>query len=460
MSSRLTQIAAIVVLVAAAGVVMSRLRSAPQDAEGSVGISQEAQARLKQRQMDRKLIRQGQRHRHNSQASDDAHALRLYLALIDEFPDLKCDAPMPNEENAIYQLNELALQMRRGGHNLSKDLHRFMGPGREEWDPNQARTLLKRYQWALDKLDKIAAMKTGSHTYFHGKANRDWDGPSALMPLLDLLRLRTRVWAHAANGTDSIPFGSQAFIHASDQANIWHLIRESEGSSLMHHLLVESAQRSDLGDPRDGRFYYRHSSMISDVGLNPHTHNQLLFRPYLGGDLNSQMLILEARRTWINELHTDVDPFLAKTKLISLDASRAYAEHVNQIITRLQQEDLQTFLAKGFPGVDAPSLSLKDQEQAQIRATSFNDSLRRTVYMAMRQHQAMVGIKIHERIAKLELIHGDLPYLDPITKTPYHFDFENFVLSRTQQIEGMGVRPLQIRNPLILSTRDTAITEE
>jgi len=439
MKPRPTTAAAIAVALAAFGLVAHQLRSGPDETEPP-SLSRAQDALLNQRREARST-----RRRDPVDKSSIASWRLLYAQLLKEFPELRSDPPLANENNAIHRLNELSYRISMDGFDLRADLHRLMGPN-AQWDLEASQALLKRYQWVIDELTKIAALGPGSHTYFEGSPNPFWNGPLGLIPLLDLMRLKTRTNA----ATRGHPTGADFKVADGDIIDdvlnrhfLAQIIKRSEGASIVHILMAESSEQAALDDPRDEQFY--NGSVAQENGLNPYLVNDYLYMPYWGADLSSSMLARQARRYWSEELMT-INPFLPELDPADPDAGRAYARHVSEVISRLEQEGLEAFLVGGFPAVETRGLSALQQELVEIRSMGFDNQLRHMVALGMQQHQAMIGIRVHESEGSRPLA-GDTDYFDPVTNSAYRFDPETRLLSRGKQIEGYDVWPIPIREP-------------
>ena len=421
----LTTLTAIAIVLAGALVVVLRLRAPEEEAQ-----TKESLALLHKRQNDR--FRQSSEARRvvRETMSDETRLIRLKARLLNEFPELRPKPTLPNEENPIYQLNQLANDLLDDSQSLWTDLQSVMGQG-VEWDTEAVQKVVTRYASTLDQLDKISEMSRGSYR-FEGQAEA-MKHPEAVMLFLDLIRLRTSALIRNGSGQD---VGNSL----SSGARLERLIRYSEGTPVMHILMTEVYGGMPL--MKEAEMNEEIYERFSGVGLYGAGMSGMML-PDWGAEMSRaresgdpDFLINQDRDLWDNQLslaRLEHDPLWGEATV-----ARAYSAELNAIITELRTNSVQEFLEHKIPKVSTTGLTPEEHELVLQQVVETHETLREiTKYAALQNLTAAARAlrKFEHRGGSLhEADMANLP-MDPVTGRPFLFDPESRIIRSHGNLE-------------------------
>ncbi len=440
MKPHLTQAVAVLALLLAAVVVTYQMRAEPESEDSDQRqLSLQERKRLEQRRDERKTERLAIRGIRGKRGEPPSSLTQMTDLLVKEFPNLQEEPPLPIEKNCIAQLHELANEIDpRTGKSFISELTFLMDPD-GEWSPQAAEQLLKEHAEVIAKLMKISGMKPGSHTRTGGIGPLLGESHSGML-FLDLLRLKSRLHMSKDEVAASI-------VTDMDARALSHLIEHSEGASI-RDLMIAKYHRQKVGDAATGLDIFE-KVFPNNLGIHHRGH---LVSPYWGDKMNSSMLTHAIRRSWTLGLINDDDPFVWRLEITDVDAASAYARYHSELITLINRGDhgLLHILTEGFPSLRSGNLA-EDQHQLILeKVEESHGRLNQAIRQGLAQHQIMTGIKLYERLEGGDYHAGLLswPFARcPLTNSPYQFDPETRMLSRSKQIEGYEVPPTPINKP-------------
>ncbi len=413
-----------IAIVLAGVFVVLRTMKAPEDDRDTA----ETLEALRKRQAEH-YQRSKQFREHASPAREKGLA-GLKEQLLREFPKLRKAPPIPDEENAIHQLNGLIKEVGEDIHRTKNELIAIRSKD-EELDVERSLNLLKEHEELIQQLEAISRMGPGSYSFEKSAFNTS--PASSLMVMVDLLRLKSEV----SLKTEGFQVRPEPWIFLQT------IITESKGASMVHHLMT-SAESSD---PSNMEEVYENSGEISMYAAG--TIMMTWHAPYWGRKLNSDALIHELRDYWwtAGPLGHPIQSDPA--------AIRAYAQYVNDSITHLEEQSLENYLRSAPPAIDSDGLSQEQLEFVKANVNSLEEFLDTVVLIGLHQHQEMVAFRLHSWEESLQRMgnknpakatYAQLP-LQPISMKPYSFDPETRMLSRTASFRGRKVPPTLIYKP-------------
>ena len=414
----LTTLAAIAIVLVGVFVVIQRL-NAPEEQSHS---PEHLQA-LNQRQAER--FRESKRARESAAADRPKTFSALIENLLEEFPALRGEAAIPNEDNPIYLLSELIKKheslLDRSAYNLV-----LIKTSTEEVPLERLQHFIKQHEPILEELETIAEMRAGS--FYFEEGDMFSGGAASLRALLDLLQLKSDIGLKT-HGAQSRPWRDPLFT----RTKLSRIIQGSEGVSMAHILMF----RGNSSDPSKAKELYDNlSSMNIYSPLVMFTWHS----PYWGKNLSAETLIREARREW----HTP-NPF---DEPIHADpvAMRAYAQYANDTVIRLQEQGLATYLRSPTAEVPSDGLSQTQVELVKSAVMTLEQHLNMVVSIGLHQHQEWEAFDLRNIESEgAEISNRLIP--EPLSGSNYDFDPETRLLSRSVQFEGYELAPTRVHRP-------------
>ena len=420
----LTLLTAVALLLAVAFVVLRTLKGPGDDRHPT-----EALEAFEKRQAER--FRESKLKREASRQTMAADLSSLKKELLEEFPNLRPDPAIPNNENPIYLLNELISDL---GPNMEKIRSKGieLWSGADDLSIEEAQEFLNEHKALIGKLEKIANMYAGSFSF---ENDEEFTGDSSsLMVFIDLLRLRTGV-ALATEG-----FDAPVNIISAD-SKLTDIITESEGAPMAHHLMTQPRPIT----PSSVKETYEN---LSNMGMFATAMGLTWGSPYWGQNLNSQTLIQEVRNAWWELNQPAPDP-LNDSSYQDPAAIRAYAQYASATITRLNDLGLIHYLNAPPVPISSEGLSPQQFWAAKSMAGNLESYLNWVARTGLHQHQEMAAIQIREWEKNPENSEWNVrpSPLQPLTMQPYEYDPETRLLRSTLDLKGSHISPTFIHKP-------------
>jgi len=418
MKRQLKVLSAITVATLAVLVVLMRLGPG-EDSRSSA----KAQQQLKARQAKRFEETREARLADLQTREHDLKLAQLKAQLLAEFPNLRADPPIPNEENSIYLFDELVADLLREGSTFRPELEALMGKD-AEWNLEATQAFLKRYDWVFDRLSEVATTPSGDSYHYEKPADRPWH-PDAPLLIMDLLRLEIRATEASANRN-----------HAPALEAFWAQLAEritgAEGAPFMNHLMVDAALDMPSDAPMDEKTYQQ----FSFGGLYGGAMMGWL-EPNWAATLSPEALSREIRRTWWDTISGDLDdPFSSLFASNHPEGARVYSKHVSEVVARLEQESLKEFFNRGTGMIDVSGLPENQRMETLNQEMRFHRQLTDIIATAQSQNLQWMLMKMRRAEQAGEAITADFfkyKLRDPVTGEPWSYDADTRILTLPEQ---------------------------
>lgn len=391
---------------------------------------------------------------------------QLKERLLQEFPNLRGDPPIPNENNSVHLLIKLGADLLGEDGKFRDELTSVMGPN-AEWDLKAAQALIERYDWVFDRITEIAVQERGS---WHQGIDIDFEGkgqwhPDAPLLLMDLLRLKMRVASEKGEGVAI----TDAHVNLVMFSNA---ITFSEGASFADRLMMQANLNAAPDAPMNEDLY----AEFSGLGLYGAALRGALQSDW-SASLNKESLDREIRRVWWDEVYLDPtsaffravpssSPIFAKepVPIEHPEAAQAYARYVSNTLERLGTTELREFILEEPPALDVSELPEHEQSIALTAVERFNQQLAAIHFDATLQSMQKAAIKIRQmEKAGVRVSSKTTRHLapDPVTGEAYTYDPETRILLTPNPVMGMkGIRIKQAQEGRLLDVVDELITTD